>query len=68
MCGVTRLQARARFSGNVRGDLTEQRVNSRTPLAAGLGHEVSVHADGSVLALRLLPGQGEEPPPGSSPR
>ncbi|MFF8948807.1 hypothetical protein ACF09I_08530 [Streptomyces sp. NPDC014940] len=57
-----------------RGDVVEYRalvhasrhVHPRLTFDKGWGGPVSVHADGSVLALRLLPGQGEEPRPGST--
>ncbi|WP_328941857.1 hypothetical protein OG259_09500 [Streptomyces sp. NBC_00250] len=41
------------------------RVRPRLTFDKDWGGPVSVHADGSVLALRLLPGQDEEPRPGS---
>ncbi|WP_211231228.1 hypothetical protein [Streptomyces purpureus] len=57
-----------------RGDVKEYRalvhasrhVHPRLTFDKDWGGPVSVHADGSVLALRLLPGQGEEPRPGST--
>ncbi|MGA5198570.1 hypothetical protein [Streptomyces exfoliatus] len=56
-----------------RGDVEEYRalvhanrhVRPRLTFDKDWGGPVSLHADGSVLALRLLPGQDEEPPPGS---
>ncbi|WP_329619834.1 hypothetical protein OG357_04240 [Streptomyces sp. NBC_01255] len=56
-----------------RGDIEEYRalvhasrhVRPRLTFDKDWGGPVSVHADGSVLALRLLPGQDEEPRPGS---
>ncbi|MDG9681846.1 hypothetical protein QC334_03670 [Streptomyces sp. DH18] len=56
-----------------RGDVEEYRalvhasrhVRLRLTFDKDWGGPVSVHADGSVLALRLLPGQDEGPPPGS---
>ncbi len=56
-----------------RGDVEEYRalvhasrhVRSRLAFDKDWGGPVSVHADGSVLALRLLPGQDEEPRLGS---
>ncbi|MEU9953424.1 hypothetical protein [Streptomyces sp. NPDC047939] len=55
------------------GDVEEYRalvhasrhVRLRLTFDQGWGGPVSVHADGSVLALRLLPGQDEGHPPGS---
>ncbi|MEX0172858.1 hypothetical protein [Streptomyces sp. LMG1-1-1.1] len=57
-----------------RGDVEEYRalvhasrhVRPRLTFDKDWGGPVSVHADGSVLALRLLPGQDEEPRPGST--
>ncbi|OKI55292.1 hypothetical protein AMK17_19680 [Streptomyces sp. CB00072] len=57
-----------------RGDVEEYRalvhasrhVRSRLAFDKDWGGPVSVHADGSVLALRLLPGQDEEPRPGTA--
>ncbi|MEV5583068.1 hypothetical protein AB0L39_31465 [Streptomyces parvus] len=57
-----------------RGDVEEYRalvhasrhVRPRLTFDKNWGGPVSVHADGSVLALRLLPGQDKEPRPGSA--
>ncbi|MFD7712366.1 hypothetical protein [Streptomyces sp. NPDC059786] len=56
-----------------RGDVEEYRalvhasrgVRPRLTFDKNWGGPVSVHADGSVFALRLLPGQGQEPRPDS---
>lgn len=56
-----------------RGDIEEyrslvhasRRVRPHLTFDKDWGGPVSVHADGSVLALRLLPGQDEKPRPGS---
>ncbi|MFE2231755.1 hypothetical protein ACFXA4_04140 [Streptomyces sp. NPDC059442] len=61
-------------TGSARGDIKEYRAlvhagrHARPHLTYNKdwGGPVSVHADGSVLALRLLQGQEEEPRPGSA--